>query len=82
MLRQVQRDLRDHFMGYAEQMNRSHEGVPGGRGAIGAEHHGRPRSAGSPRSRPSWSGLEELRTQVRTLLPATRRPPAQQHSAA
>ena len=53
MLREVQRDLRDHFTALAEQLNRSLKESLHRRRAVG-DHDRARRSGGWPRSRPSW----------------------------
>ena len=73
MLRQVQRDLRDHFMGYAEQMNRSMKESLEAARAIGAEHHGRSQAPDRRDHVRAGADCDQLRTQVRTLLPAASR---------
>jgi replication fork clamp-binding protein CrfC len=72
MLRQVQRDLRDHFMGHAEQMNRSlKESLQAAQRSVESSTADRKQRIVEIKS--ELERLDQLRTQVRTLLPAASR---------
>jgi Dynamin family len=69
MLRQVQRDLRDHFMGYAEQMNRSlKESLEAAERSVQSSTTDRKQRIAEIKS--ELERLKELREKARILLTA------------
>lgn len=82
MLRQVQRDLRDHFMGYADQLSRSmKESLAAAERSIQASTADRKRRIEEVSA--ELERLQQLRTQVKQLLPtASATPRRSRHSAA